>query len=90
MDENPLVGEPGSFKITKTREVQQPAAQPKAKSAAVPTKPPAPQIKTDVADAKKKDGIGAEKSPMSPFAKVKKARRKSKPAGSPTTPKTPK
>ncbi|KAL8865638.1 MAG: hypothetical protein Q9174_006782 [Haloplaca sp. 1 TL-2023] len=90
MDESPLIGEPGSFKMSKTREAQQQAAQPKAKPAGVPAKPPTPQIKTDVADAKRKDGVGAEKSPISPFAKVKKARRKSKPAGSPTTPKTPK
>ncbi|KAL8709023.1 MAG: hypothetical protein Q9225_007519 [Loekoesia sp. 1 TL-2023] len=87
MDDNPLVGEPGSFIITKTREVQQPASQPKTKPAPVPTKPPTPQIKTDVPEPKRKPSMGAEKSPTTPGTKEKKARRKSRPATSVTTPK---
>ncbi|KAL9602870.1 MAG: hypothetical protein Q9219_001565 [cf. Caloplaca sp. 3 TL-2023] len=87
MDENPLVGEPGSFIITKTRETQQPASQPKAKPAPVPTKPPTPQIKTDLPEPKRKPSMGAEKSPITPGTKEKKARRKSRPATSVTTPK---
>ncbi|KAL8724731.1 MAG: hypothetical protein Q9181_006695 [Wetmoreana brouardii] len=87
MDETPLVGEPGSFKITKTREAQQPAPQPKSKAAAIPAKPSTPQITTDVPNPKRKDSMGAEKSPTSAVIKEKKVRRKSRPAGSTTTPK---
>ncbi|KAL8830729.1 MAG: hypothetical protein Q9170_005610 [Blastenia crenularia] len=87
MDENPLVGEPGSFIITKPREAQQPASQPKPKPAPVPTKPPTPQIKTDVVDPKRKPSLGAEKSPTTPGTKEKKSRKKGKPATTVTTPK---
>lgn len=87
MDDNPLVGEPGSFIITKTRETQQQVSQPKAKPAAVPAKPPTPHIKTDVPEPKRKPSMGTDKSPTTPGTKEKKARRKSRPATSVTTPK---
>ncbi|KAL8951151.1 MAG: hypothetical protein Q9222_002858 [Ikaeria aurantiellina] len=87
MDENPLVGEPGAFIITKTRDVQQPSSQPKPKPATSAIKVPTPQVKTDLPEARSKDSLGAEKSPASPAVKEKKARRKSRPAGSTTTPK---
>ncbi|KAL8817417.1 MAG: hypothetical protein Q9223_003750 [Gallowayella weberi] len=87
MDENPLVGEPGSFIITKSRDNQQLSQQPKPKPiSASPTKPSTPQIKTDVPKQAEKDTVGAEKSPTSAVAKEKKARRKSRPAGTATTP----
>ncbi|KAL8708177.1 MAG: hypothetical protein Q9220_006938 [cf. Caloplaca sp. 1 TL-2023] len=88
MDENPLTGEPGAFIITKTRDAQQPSSQPKTKPVQKPSaKAPTPQIRTDLPEAKVKDVLGAEKSPTSPAVKEKKARRKSRPAGSTTTPK---
>ncbi|KAL8695668.1 MAG: hypothetical protein Q9224_003250 [Gallowayella concinna] len=88
MDDNPLVGEPGSFIITKTRDSQQLSQQPKPKPAsASTTKPSTPQIKTDVPKQAEKDSVGAEKSPITSVAKEKKARRKSRPAGTATTPK---
>ncbi|KAL8799328.1 MAG: hypothetical protein Q9182_005972 [Xanthomendoza sp. 2 TL-2023] len=87
MDENPLVGEPGSFIITKSRDSQQLSQQPKPKpGSASTTKPSTPQIKTDVPKQAEKDAVGAEKSPTSAVAKEKKARRKSRPAGTATTP----
>lgn len=87
MDDNPLVGEPGSFIITKSREAQQPASQPKNKPPPLPTKPPTPQVNTDLPEAKQKSSMGAEKSPITPGTKEKKARRKSRPATTVTTPK---
>ncbi|KAL8898862.1 MAG: hypothetical protein Q9207_006482 [Kuettlingeria erythrocarpa] len=87
MDDNPLVGEPGSFIITKTREVQQPLSQPKPKPPPVVTKPPTPQLKTNLPEPKRKPSMGAEKSPITPGTKEKKARRKSRPATSVSTPK---
>ncbi len=87
MDENPLVGEPGSFLITKPRDSQQSSQQAKPKPVPVSTtKPSTPQIKTDVAPQADKDNGAADKSPMSAVGKEKKARRKSKPAASATTP----
>ncbi|KAL8660455.1 MAG: hypothetical protein Q9202_006535 [Teloschistes flavicans] len=87
MDDSPLVGEPGSFIINKTREAPQPASQLKQKPTPAASKPGTPQIKTDVLPSKRKDSMGAEKSPTSAVTKEKKARRKSRPAGSTTTPK---
>ncbi|KAL8687272.1 MAG: hypothetical protein Q9218_006511 [Villophora microphyllina] len=88
MDENPLLGEPGSFIITtKPREVRQPAPQLKPKPLTLGTKRAKPQIKTDALEMRRKDGLGAEKSPTSAVTKEKKAKRKSRPAGSTTTPK---
>ncbi|KAL8848327.1 MAG: hypothetical protein Q9221_006630 [Calogaya cf. arnoldii] len=88
MDENPLVGEPGSFIITKSRDSQQSSQQSKPKPDAVSvTKPSTLQIKTDVPAQAEKDNVGADKTPMSAVGKEKKARRKSRPATSATTPK---
>lgn len=88
MDENPLVGEPGSFLITKPRDSQQSSQQSKPKPISVSVKKPStPQIKTDLPVQADKDNVGADKSPMSAVGKEKKARRKSRPATSATTPK---
>ncbi|KAL8666113.1 MAG: hypothetical protein Q9168_007550 [Polycauliona sp. 1 TL-2023] len=89
MDDNPLVGEPGAFLITKVRDSQQSSQQLKPKPVSVSvTKPSTPQIKTDVLPAQvEKEDAGAAKTPMSGIGKEKKARRKSRPAGSVTTPK---
>ncbi|KAL8904465.1 MAG: hypothetical protein Q9171_007043 [Xanthocarpia ochracea] len=88
MDDNPLVGEPGSFLITKTRDSQQMPQQSKPKPVSVSaTKPSTPQLQTDVPVQVDKDIVGVEKSPTSPVTKEKKARRKSRPAGTATTPK---
>ena len=81
MDENPLVGEPGSFRITKTKEVV-----PK------PVLNIATPFNTAMADGKSsespvapKKSKGGEKSPITPGTKEKKSRRKSKAAGATTT-----
>ncbi|KAL8999164.1 MAG: hypothetical protein Q9169_001943 [Polycauliona sp. 2 TL-2023] len=89
MDDNPLVGEPGSFLITKARDSQQLSQQSKPKPVSVSvTKPSTPQIKTDVPAHVEKDDVVAVKSPTSAaVGKEKKARRKSRPATSATTPK---
>ncbi|KAL9024472.1 MAG: hypothetical protein Q9196_006492 [Gyalolechia fulgens] len=87
MDDNPLVGEPGSFMFTKNREAQQPGSQPKTKPAPVSRGPPTPQVKTDVPEPKTKPSMDTEMSPTTPGTKEKKTRRKSKPATSVTTPK---
>ncbi|KAL8837932.1 MAG: hypothetical protein Q9176_005408 [Flavoplaca citrina] len=88
MDENPLVGEPGSFLITKSRDSQQSSQQSKPKPMSVNvTKPSTPQIKTDTPAQLDKSDTGIAKSPMSIVGKEKKARRKSRPATSATTPK---
>ncbi|KAL8649713.1 MAG: hypothetical protein Q9210_004231 [Variospora velana] len=86
MDDNPLVGEPGSFIITKSREVPPPASQQKPRPAPIATRAPTPQVKTDIPEPKRKPSMGAEKSPTTPSTKEKKARRKSRPATSVTTP----
>jgi mediator of RNA polymerase II transcription subunit 6 len=81
MDENPLVGEPGSFIMTKTRE---PAPQSALKiQTSITTKPAeAPETKSITPFAPgKKVSKGAEKSPITTGTKDKKARRKSKAAG---------
>lgn len=81
MDENPLVGEPGSFIMTKTRE---PAPQSSLKiQTSIPTKPAeSSEAKNTTPFAPGKKGSkGAEKSPITPGTKDKKARRKSKAAG---------
>ena len=88
MDENPLVGEPGSFLITKSRDSQQSSQQSKPKPISLNvTKPSTPQIKTDTPAQIDKSDTGIAKSPMSAVGKEKKARRKSRPATSATTPK---
>ena len=88
MDENPLVGEPGSFKLSRARESglapssQQAASQPfKATVPAVKKVPPL-DLKTDIAPTETgRKGSASAKSPTTPGLKRKKERRKSKAAG---------
>ena len=89
MDENPLVGEPGSFIMSKSRE---PAPLSSLKiQTSIPTKPAEPaETKTPTPFAAGRKGSkGGDKSPISPGTKDKKARRKTKAvgAGGTTTPK---
>lgn len=90
MDENPLVGEPGSFILSKSREPGPPNPQSQHK-ASVPSKLAIlPEVKTaSLTSPTKKGTKGGEKSPISPGTKDKKTRRKSKAAGAgaTTTPK---
>ena len=93
MDETPIVGEPGSFKLSKARETMLAApsagamakveSQRSTKSVApAKTETPTPQLKTEDLPAPiKKPSKGAEKSPITPGGKEKKARRKSKGPG---------
>lgn len=84
MDENPLVGEPGAFILSKSREpvaATVPQVLPKAapKAPTVSKRPLAPEIKTaNLNTSARKGSKGADKSPISPATKDKKARRKSK------------
>ena len=101
MDENPVVGEPGAFKLAKAHNPALASFTSTTKSsfessqAATPGKgaltPQPPPIKTeDLAAPVKKSTKGGEKSPTTPGgAKEKKMRRKSKAAGAgdATTPK---
>ncbi|MCJ1265143.1 Mediator of RNA polymerase II transcription subunit 6 [Lobaria immixta] len=88
MDENPLVGEPGSFILSKSREAGPAVAHPQTKAPAPPKLATSPDVKPTVMPLPgKKSAKGAEKSPVSPGTKEKKQRRKSKAAGSTTTPK---
>lgn len=82
MDDNPLVGEPGSFILSKSRETAAANVAPVAPKATTLTKrPPAPEIKTaNLTAPARKGSKGAEKSPVSPATKDRKARRKSKAA----------
>lgn len=86
MDENPLVGEPGSFILSKSREPGVTNSQPHSKTS-VPSKLALlPEVKTtSITSPTKKGTKGGEKSPISPGAKDKKGRRKSKAAGAGTT-----
>jgi mediator of RNA polymerase II transcription subunit 6 len=95
MNEVPLVGEPGNFRLSKTGEAlappsastsqvtqsaSQPASAKKASPAPSPPAPP-PPIQTDVSTiVSKKSAKGAEKSPTTPASSQKAKRRKSKPA----------
>ena len=87
MDENPIVGEPGNFKLTRSKDLALPTSNASAKTVAQPfkaVKKAAPPIKTDIpADESKKSGLVTGKSPITPGtgAKDKKGRRKSKAAG---------
>ena len=94
MDENPLIGEPGSFKLSKAREPgvpasttasQQPANQPLKANTTVAAKNATPlEVKTDVPSeaGTGRKGSGSAKSPTTPgIAKKKKERRKSKAVG---------
>lgn len=86
MDENPIVGEPGSFILSKSREPGAVNSQLQNKAPMSSKRPVAPEIKTsDVSSLTKKISKGAEKSPVSPGAKDKKARRKSKAVSSGVT-----
>ena len=85
MDENPIVGEPGNFKLAKTKNLA--LAMAKVPAAPQPFKAPpkkasAPPIKTDLpADKDKKATPSTGKTPITPGLKDKKGRRKSKAAG---------
>jgi mediator of RNA polymerase II transcription subunit 6 len=91
MNEMPLVGEPGHFRLAKTKDAFAPPSVSKpAQSASQqvsPTKgslvpsppPPPPPIQTDVPPAtSKKSAKGTEKSPTTPASSQKAKRRKSK------------
>ena len=86
MDENPMTGEPGSFKLSKSRDLalssstsNTTAPQPFRASTKKVTAPP---IKTDLKiEKEKKSTPGTAKSPITPGTKDKKGRRKSKAAG---------
>ena len=84
MDENPLVGEPGSFILSKSHEHTQaePPSQPQNRTSKA-SAPATPRPKLTVPpSAARKASKGGEKSPTTPGAKEKSAkRRKSKAAG---------
>ena len=87
MDDNPLVGEPGSFILSKSRELAAaPVIHTAPKTSAMSKRPPAPEIKTtNLTGTARKGSKGAEKSPISPLNKDRKARRKSKAANGSAT-----
>lgn len=93
MNEMPLEGEPGNFRLSKTKDALAPLsankpAQPASQQASstkgspVPSPPPPPlPIQTDIPPAgSKKSAKGTEKSPTTPASSQKAKRRKSKPA----------
>ena len=80
MDENPLIGEPGSFRINKTKEV---AVVKPVLNISTPFALPPPDTKSVESTVTSKKN--KEKSPITPGAKEKKSRRKSKAAGATTT-----
>lgn len=90
MDDNPLVGEPGSFILSKSRELTAPpVTQTAPKITTTNKRPPAPEIKTtNLTGTARKGSKGAEKSPISPVNKDRKARRKSKAANGSATAET--
>ena len=90
MDENPIVGEPGNFKLAKSKDPAFASFASTNKTSFESVKAPTPaktvpatQLKTvDLPVPVKKTSKGGEKSPTTPWGmKEKKARRKSKPAG---------
>ena len=92
MDENPIVGEPGNFKLSKSRDPALASFASTNKSSfdsikvatpASATGAPTPPIKTeDLPAPMKKTSKGGDKSPTTPGGmKEKKGRRKSKAAG---------
>ena len=89
MDENPLVGDPGSFKLSKARESGLPpssqlptTSQPFKASLPAAKKVPPLDLKTDVPAVEPgRKGSASAKSPITPGMKRKKERRKSKAAG---------
>lgn len=90
MDDNPLVGEPGSFILSKSREPAAPPIVQAAPKAPTTTKrPSAPELKTaNINVSARKGSKGADKSPISPISKDRKARRKSKAVNGSTTAET--
>lgn len=93
MNETPLVGEPGNFRLSKTKDAlappsagtsqtAQPASQqasPKKTSAAPSPAQPPPPIQTDVPPVmSKKSAKGPERTPSTPGSGDKVKRRKSK------------
>lgn len=85
MDSNPLVGEPGSFRVTRPKET---APKPVVATATPFKAQPPKQIQTTgLAKEGRKGSKGGEKSPITPGTgtKDKKGRRKSKAAGATTT-----
>lgn len=88
MDDNPLVGEPGSFILSKSRDAGAAVSHLQTKAPVQPKLATSPDINTiAVPSPVKKGAKGSEKSPISPGTKEKKQRRKSKAAGPTTTPK---
>ena len=96
MDETPLIGEPGSFILSKTTATNNAetnvagSSQPKSAIASTTTSgPPTPKIDTAVVAGKGNKGAGGEKSPTTAGVRVKKERRKSRGVGTGgvTTPK---
>ena len=81
IDENPLIGEPGSFRINKTREL---APKPEL-NITTPFALATAESKSAESPLAPKKNKGADKSPITPGTKEKKSRRKSKAAGATTT-----
>lgn len=80
MDENPLIGEPGSFRINKAKEVAVPKPVLNISTPFALPPPDSKSAESPVTSKKNK-----EKSPITPGNKEKKSRRKSKAAGATTT-----
>ena len=84
MDENPLVGEPGSFVLKRAREMpsqsQTQSQMSNSTASAKPSAPPTPApLKTDLPPGPfRKGSKGGEKSPTTPGFRDKKGRKKSK------------
>lgn len=86
MDSNPLVGEPGSFRVTRPQ--KEAAPRPVAPTTnPFKAQPPKPIVTTNLPAEKRKDSKGGGKSPTTPGTalKDKKGRRKSKAAGTTAT-----
>ena len=79
MDENPAVGEPGSFILQKSREPAMPQSQPviKTTASAKPSSPPTPApLNTDIPPLEMKKGLkGGEKTPITPGTREKKRKK---------------
>jgi mediator of RNA polymerase II transcription subunit 6 len=93
MDDAPLVGEPGNFRTSKTREAPAMGKEtsPNQRQSPVPAKEksqvpsPPPPIQTDVPQVtSRKSAKGGERSPTTPGGREKPKRRKSRPAVTPT------
>jgi len=84
MDENPLVGEPGSFILSKSHEQPQMQSQSQSRPpvSVKPSAPPTPQPKMAIPTTARKSSKGGDGSPTMPGTKDKSAkRRKSKALG---------